>query len=215
MPKNDILSVTGPELTSRRGLLDFVIDELQSRETQCPHRIRPVRRLLEIQRDDLLRFVGDIDIELQRLAKIHDVDIYWVRQLFELQGVSTKENHYWERAADLHRKVGRRFYDLQEAIRDLTEGTVRASSIVENLNSRLRNYFFLRKTLGSDYLELLQFFLNHRRFMRSARPERVGKSPKELLTDEAHAHWLELLGYQPFKRITRLNEPKATGKRAA
>ena len=32
--------------------------------------------------------------------------------------------------------------------------------------------------------------------MRSERRERVGKSPAELLTGEAHAHWLELLGYR-------------------
>ncbi|MGO9232770.1 MAG: hypothetical protein ACLP4V_01265 [Methylocella sp.] len=43
----------------------------------------------------------------------------------------------------------------------------RASSLVENLNSRLRNYFFLRRQLGAFYLNLLQFFLNHRTFLRS------------------------------------------------
>ena len=32
---------------------------------------------------------------------------------------------------------------------------MRASSIVENLNSRLRNYFFLKKQLGVGYLNLL------------------------------------------------------------
>ena len=32
--------------------------------------------------------------------------------------------------------------------------------------------------------------------MRSCRTERVGKTPKELLTGQAHAHWLELLGFQ-------------------
>jgi len=31
------------------------------------------------------------------------------------------------------------------------------SSLVENLNSRLRSYFFLRRQLGEDYLTLLQF----------------------------------------------------------
>jgi hypothetical protein len=41
-------------------------------------------------------------------------------------------------------------------------GTVRACSLVENLNSRLRSYFFLRRHLGSDYSALLRFFLNHR-----------------------------------------------------
>ena len=49
------------------------------------------------------------------------------------------------------------------------------SSLVENLNSRLRSYVFLRRQLGKDYLTLLQFFLNHRRYLRSDDPSRVGK----------------------------------------
>ena len=36
----------------------------------------------------------------------------------------------------------------------------------------------------------------YRVIMRSCRTERVGKTPKELLTGQAHAHWLELLGFQ-------------------
>ena len=83
---------------------------------------------------------------------------------------------------------------------ELARLTVRASSVIENLNSRLRSYFFLRRHLGPDYLALLQFFLNHRRFLRSERPERVGKSPAELLTGETHPHWLEMLGYARFSR---------------
>jgi hypothetical protein len=86
------------------------------------------------------------------------------------------------------------------AVAELAEQTVRASSVIENLNSRLRSYFFLRRHLGPDYLALLQFFLNHRRFLRSERPERVGKSPAELLTGKAHPHWLEMLGYRRFSR---------------
>ena len=51
-----------------------------------------------------------------------------------------------------------------------------------------------------DYLALLQFFLNHRRFLRSEHPGREGQSPAELLTGQAHPHWLELLGYTRFSR---------------
>ena len=76
--------------------------------------------------------------------------------------------------------------------------TPRASSIIENLNSRLRSYFFLRRQLGDEYLDLLRFYLNHHRFMRGDRPERVGKSPAELLSGEAHPHWLDLLGFKMF-----------------
>src|SRR4029078_2365550 len=100
----------------------------------------------------------------------------------------------------LERQLGGKY----PLLRGLGEGVefevVRASSGVENLNSRLRNYFFLRKQLGPDYLKLLQFFLNHRRFARSQHPQRVGKSPSELLTGQEHPHWLGLLGYQRFHR---------------
>lgn len=63
-----------------------------------------------------------------------------------------------------------------------------------------RQYSVSRQFVSQGYLELLRFFLNHRRFMRSEHEERVGKSPAELLTGEKHGHWLEMLGYQPFRR---------------
>ena len=72
--------------------------------------------------------------------------------------------------------------------------------MIENLNSRLRSYFFLRRQLGPEYVELLRFFLNHRCFPRSERAERVGRSPAELLSGQGHPHWMELLGYQRFER---------------
>ena len=86
------------------------------------------------------------------------------------------------------------------AVSQALQQTPRASSLVENLNSRRSYYFFLRRQLGQKYLDLLQFFLNHRAFMRSECPERVGKSPTELMTGQTHAHWLELLGFERFQR---------------
>jgi hypothetical protein len=77
---------------------------------------------------------------------------------------------------------------------------VRASSLVENLNSRLRTSFSLRRHLGPDYLELLRFYLNHRVLERGERPERQGQTPAELLTGAAHGHWLELLSFSRFAR---------------
>ena len=86
-----------------------------------------------------------------------------------------------------------------EAVGEALKQAPRASSLVENLNSRLRNYFLLRRTLSESYLNLLQFSLNHRRFMRSEVAERVGKSPKEVMTGQPHPHWLELLGFTRFQ----------------
>ena len=93
-----------------------------------------------------------------------------------------------------------RFLEACEAIDALAAGTVRASSLVENLYSQLRKYFTLRRHLGSGYLSLLQFFLNHRVPDRSERPEREGKTPAEVLTGRDQPHWLEMLGFKRFAR---------------
>ncbi len=63
-----------------------------------------------------------------------------------------------------------------------------------------RKFLYQRRQLGPQYLDLLRFFLNHRTFIRSECPERVGKSPKQLMTAQPHAHWLELLGFERFQR---------------
>lgn len=197
--KEDILSVTGPGLEVREELLQFVIEELKTREIKSPHRIQPIRKLLEGQGEELLCFADALEQDLLGLSYAFEVDLLWIRQILTLEAISPSTSLYWERAAELYKKMGATFYDIQEAVRELVKQTVRASSIVENVNSRLRNYFFLRKTLGQNYLGMLQFFFNHRRFPRSRCPERVGKSPRELLTGYKHPHWLELLGYTLFK----------------
>ncbi len=90
--------------------------------------------------------------------------------------------------------MGERFHAVFVAVSQAMAHTPRSNSLVENLNSRLRNYFTLRRHLGRPYLGLLQFFLNHRRYLRSERAERIGKSPRELTTGQTYDHWLTLLG---------------------
>ena len=198
--RDDILSLAGPETPARRELFDFVVEELHAREALCLHRIHPVRRMLEHQRDDLLAFVGVLDGKLADVARRFDVPRYLVHAICEMHGLDKKRSRYWEREAELRGKLRGRFHDIEAAVREAMAETPRASSIIENLNSRLRSYFFLRRHLGDEYLDLLRFFLNHHRFMRSDRPERVGKSPAELLSGEAQPHWLKLLGFETFHR---------------
>jgi hypothetical protein len=198
--REDILAVAGPDYPSRRALLDFVIAELVQREGQCEHRIRPVRTLLANQGADLLAFAAALDKDLAALALEWQVSETTVRQLLQTQQMSERDARRWQREATHRQQLGGRYYALSEAVEEMAGRVVRASSLVENVNSRLRNYFFLRRHLGSDYLALLQFYLNHRRFLRSEHQERVGKSPAELLSGQEHSHWLEMLGYQRFRR---------------
>jgi hypothetical protein len=198
--REDILAVAGPDHATRCALYDWVVAEFRAREAQCPHRIRPVRTLLENQRGALLAFAAALDRDLAAVAEEFAVPVTTVRSILQAQALSSTQPQRWQRQAALWRQVGERYWPLHEAVAAVGSGVVRASSVIENLNSRLRSYFFLRRHLGPDYLALLQFFLNHRRFLRSEHPERVGQSPAELLTGASQPHWLELLGYTRFSR---------------
>lgn len=197
---NDILSVAGPNLQERQKLYDFVVEQLHCLEPQCPHRIRPVRIMLENHRDHLLGFAGVLDDRLVEMAERFNVELYLVHGICELQGRDKRQPAYWQRRAQLQHTLGKLYYWIETAVIEAMSDIPRASSLVENLNSRLRNYFFLRRHISNDYLDLLRFFFNHHRYARSDRPERVGKSPAELLSGNSHGHWLELLGFERFRR---------------
>jgi len=203
--REDVLSLAGPDHATRRELFDFIVAELQSRQSLCSHRIGPVVRALANQRDDLLAFVAQLDQDLAVLATEFQVTVETVRAVLNVELLGPDNPSRWLREAALRSQLGSRYFPLGVAATEVARRTVRASSIVENFNSRLRNYFFLRRHLGPDYLARIshqpstarpevqpwlrraaRFFLNHRRFPRSERPERVGKSPAELLDGSPH-----------------------------
>jgi hypothetical protein len=192
--QHDILAVAGPCYAERCALYDFVVGQLRQRAPQCPHRLEPVCTYLANQRDAVLAFAQQLDADLSAVAEDFPVSVDVARAVLRAQEMDARDSRRWPAEAALRQQLRGRFYELSEAVAAVARGTVRASSVVENLNSRLRGYFFLRRQLGADYLQLLQFFLNHRRFLRSEQPQRVGRSPAELLSGQGHAHWLELLG---------------------
>jgi hypothetical protein len=198
--QGDILALAGPDRTIRRKLYDFVIEELRRREPLCPHRIEPIRKKLQDQRENLLAFAGVLDDRFAELAERFRIGPSLVGEVAELQGLDPDRPAYWQREGVLRKRLGNLLDPLSQAVRQVQADTPRASSLVENLNSRLRNYFFLRRHIGHGYLDLLRFFLNHRRFARSEVPERAGKTPAELLTGNPHPHWLELLGFTRFQQ---------------
>ena len=196
----DILSLAGPEWSERLELMNFIIEELQLREAQAHKGIKALRVALSNQKGDLLAFAEVLDQKLTKIAQNFKIPLEQVREVCLLMKKTLSTNVYWQKWNQLYKQLSEKFLPVKSAVESAMKSTPRASSLVENLNSRLRNYFFLRKQLGSDYLELLRFFLNHRTFNESRVPERREKSPTELMTGEKHPHWLSMLGFELFQR---------------
>jgi hypothetical protein len=156
--------------------------------------------MLENHRDLLLAFAREIDDRLIVCANELNLDPSDMRRLFN-QRVKERASDQDPVTDDIPcEQPDEKSVAAEQSVQKIIGSVVRASSIIENINSRLRCYFFLRRQIGNGYLDLLRFFLNHRRFMRSELPGRVDKSPAELLSGKTHPHWMELLGFEMFKR---------------
>jgi hypothetical protein len=81
-----------------------VVAELQVREAQCPHRLRPMQTLLENHRDALLAFAAVVD---QGLAALVEEFAVPVRSVLQAQALAGADPQRWQRQAGLWQQVGR------------------------------------------------------------------------------------------------------------
>ena len=198
--EHDVLNKPGANIMIRRELFDFVVKELEVLAEIHPHRILPVCVKLHAQRDLLLAFVDVLEEKFTAIAKQYQcpIDIVW--QICTLQRCKYLSDNYLIRSESIVLQLGDVFEEIEDAVLAALDSTERTSSAVENLNSRVKSYLYIRKASDQNFLDLLRFYFNHVPFLRSARGYRVNKTPTELLIGKPHNNWLELLGYSKFKR---------------
>ena len=112
---------------------------------------------MQNQREQLLAFAKLLEDKLAEIAERLAVPLFWVREVCVLQRKRVSSTAYWQHWNQLHHELKSQFHWVFEAVTEGMRETPRASSMLENLIFRLRNYFFLRRQLGASYLELLRF----------------------------------------------------------
>ncbi len=201
--EHDILNKAGPDPATRNKLFDFVVSEfktLEKFEKLHPYRIHTVRMTLQNQKNLLLAFSEVLNNKFEKIAERFSYSLETVWKVCELQRCDHNSMNYAVRRVPLILLLGEELDPIEDAVIDAMNKTERTSSMIENFNSRLSPYFFLRREIGYGYLDLLRFYLNHTPFLRSDKQHRVGKTPTEILTGKPHQHWLEMLGFEQFKR---------------
>jgi len=114
-----------------------------------------------------------------------------------------KHKHYHQRERDewLAFAAGlldEAFEPLKTLVFEKIDSIIRASSLVEMVNSLLRPYLNSCKGhITQEALNLIMFYHNHRRYKNG---KRKGKAPIELLTGETlESDWVELLRQQVYR----------------
>ncbi len=198
--EHDILNKAGAAPKERRELYDFVVEEFKKLEQIEHHRVKSVRITLENKRDMALGFADVLEEKFVSLSQQFSLPIETLWTLCKLQRCHHGGDQYFFRSLPLQSELGDRFDEIEDAVLQAMDSTERTSSMVENLNGRVKKHIKNRKEIDNGYLNFLRFFINHKPLIRSARAERLGKTPAEILSGKAHPHWLELLGFERFRR---------------
>lgn len=113
--------------------------------------------------------------------------------LYKLPGYGFGTSGYQAADRRLRHMLKEAYADSYLKVQEILDGVKRASSLVENLNGRLRPYMNLKRMVPEKFLTLLKVYFNTKRYRRSRKAERVGKSPLELLTGQKHEDFYDIV----------------------
>jgi hypothetical protein len=168
--------------------LEYIIEYLKCVDNA---KVKEVAAFMERHKESVLNYFKDIEIVRNKLEILIEDD--FIRSAFSLLGdyqhrigsLKGKEKKYikkqisdWE--AMLQEELGKdKFEEYYTKSKKYFEKIIRSSSMVENVNSRLRRYAdSARGQLTQERLNLIRFHLNHKPFERSEK--RKGFSPYQI-----------------------------------
>ncbi|WP_433999735.1 hypothetical protein [Endozoicomonas sp.] len=195
----DILQLPGHNPADREEQFDFVVAEL-SAVAGASHRVQALVTSLRKQKEALLAVSHVLNRKFQAIASHYSVSIQDVWDVCYVARYDIHTLNYHTKADELASRLGSRFEPIEDEVLGVIATTPRCSSMVENFNSRLRPYLDARKQITPESLELIRFYLNHQVFLRSQHDYMRGRTPAEVLTGTSHPNWLEMLGFQRFRK---------------
>jgi hypothetical protein len=153
--------------------------EAMRKEAQGLSRITHALDVFERRLEESLSYLDFMYLMMDSLALDLGIGSDVLRLMY-LCGGYHRDPKYKYMSKHIDKVLGSRRAEVQAALDDLITKIVRCSSIVENVNSRLRTALNDYRGMNDDLLELLQLRYNTTEYRRSNVPERVGKSPLEL-----------------------------------
>lgn len=190
----EVLEIGGYSYEERIKLLTFIIEEIENLPKKNAYLEKALKFLRENTRE-ILQFVKKAENLMEKLSVEENIDIEVLKKIWQQSKYAPESAEYNYLEAQIGESLGTRYAEIRHKWSKVMFSVVRASSIVECINSLIRPYLFLKKAVPGKFLALLQFYFNTRKYRRSRRPDRVGKSPIELLTGKIHGNPLEILGY--------------------
>ncbi len=190
----ELAGFSGHSFRDTCQLAEWVLTEMEVSFPGRPKLLGQTRKLRE-KLPQILSFLGRLDEGFATAALEKGIPPEAFRMMYRQKAFHTSSREYISMEYGLGELLGKDYIMAREEFTHILNSTKRASSLVENLNSRIRVYMNLKRMVPERFFTLLKVYFNTRKYHRSRIPERVGKSPLELLTGKEYPEFLEVLGY--------------------
>ena len=190
----ELMGFSGYSFQDTCELAGWVLSEMESSfpdRTKLLGQTKKIREKLPQILSFLHRMEGNLEATAQKKGiPLEAFHIMYQQKAFHSSCWECSQMEY--RLGEL---LGNNYESARQEFYRTLDHTKRASSLVENLNSRIRVYMNLKRMVPEKYFILLKVYFNTRKYHRSRISERIGKSPLELMTGKEYPEFLEALGY--------------------
>ena len=141
----------------------------------------------------LLMFLRRLASDMERLAASFNADAHAFMLMYNQSAYPVGSAEYSAIEARLYRVFKNRLPDARIALQEILRKTYRASSMIENVNGRLRSFIHLKREVPDDCLLLIKVFFNTKKAMRSRNKEWVNTSAIDRLTGTSNPEFLDIV----------------------
>ena len=190
----ELLSFSGYSLSEAHGLASWVLQEMDTLAVDLPGLRKEIAKARK-SIPSLLSFIGRLERGMEAIAEETGLPLEGFRLMYRQLSYNPWSSESNDLLYQQVLMLGNRYDEARAEFESLLNRTKKASSLVENLNGRIRTFIEVKRIIPTSFFVLLKVYFNTRRFKRSRIKERVGKSPLELLTGTSQPTFLEALGY--------------------
>jgi len=190
----ELLGFSGYNIKDATNLVEFVLHEMEKEALDYPGLKKECEKIRK-NLPSILSFINRLEKGMCRYAEDLDVPSEAFRMMYRQLSYSAQSKQCHDMEYKLALMLMQKYDQTREAFNKLLSETKKASSLVENLNGRIRSYIEIKRVIPAQFFVLLKVYFNTRSYRRSRCKERIGKSPLEILTGKAQPDFLEALGF--------------------
>jgi len=182
----------GPDDTTT--LIGYILNEMEKAAADFPGLQKECEKIRK-NLPSLLSYIHRLETRMRQSAMESGIPLEAYHIMYRQLSYSAESRQHQDMEYQLVIMLMDKYTEARCEFQKLLNETKKASSLVENLNGRIRKYMEVKRFIPKKFLVLLKVFFNTRRYKRSRCKERIGKSPLEILTNKTHPEFLETLGY--------------------